>query len=399
MGAKMSLYEWATVGLKYVAVLGLLAGLTIYYQSSNNNRRSKGVKAQRGLSNPPQPAEAPLASETRQPREKRREKRRDAAGEAHSGDDVKPASAPAAHVAADTTHKAETDDLAFAQELANLKKGTNFAVRSRGESRQKTVKLSNANKHAELSAPSSTGAEGDDDMSPPASPSIDADEIVPRSNVSDMLEAAGPGPSVLRLTEPLQPARLKAAKQHKPAPAQETKKQRQHKKKAEEEKEIRAQTEQQRQALLEKQRRTAREARGEPAKNGVPAPKPASNAWSPPNGASAVQAPLSNDPLSNDSLLDTFVETRPNGSSSGFAPASKPAASTTNAPRWQRDLPDEDEQMRRILENDDSNWATVPTAKRGRKKQPGAGNTESSDNADDTAAPAVGRPMLFEQEA
>jgi len=109
-----------------------------------------------------------------------------------------------------------------------------------------------------------------------------------------------------------------------------------------------------RKAQMESQRRTAREARGEPAKNGMTS-APATNAWT----ASQKNTPA---PATNGSaLLDTFSK----------KPASAGAERKgANGSYWQhRDLPSEEEQMRILMEEDETAWKTVEKKPRVTKRK------------------------------
>ncbi|KAF1841028.1 uncharacterized protein K460DRAFT_294550 [Cucurbitaria berberidis CBS 394.84] len=231
---------------------------------------------------------------------------------------------------------------------------------------RKTVKTTVqevANKaEAYLSTASSTAdADADDDLSPVASPAIASNKAPSGRDVSDMLGNQAAVPSVLSIKPSEKHSRPAKPQAQKADVSQETKKQRQNKKKVEEAKAAREVEEKQRQALLEQQRRTAREARGESAKNGLQAAKaPTSNAWTavPSRGAAQggpVQAPAS---ASTGQLLDTF-EAAPTTSSSNA-----PTNGTTSTSDSYNGLPSEEEQLRLAME--DSAWTTVP---KGGKKQ------------------------------
>ncbi|KAB8338992.1 hypothetical protein FH972_021931 [Carpinus fangiana] len=173
-----------------------------------------------------------------------------------------------------------------------------------------------------------------------------------------MLEPTPAGPSVIRITGEEKPKNPKTAAA---APQQETKKQRQNRKKAEEKKLQREQDEQERQALLEKQRRTARESRGEPARNGVSvAPAPANGAWAAHSVANGGSAPAA---ASTVPLLDTF---EPNTASS---PSATNVQTSSSAPvavgsTIAQDIPSEEVQMEML--NELNGWAEVPSkAKKG----------------------------------
>jgi hypothetical protein len=267
----------------------------------------------------------------------------------------------------------EPEDNSWAQELANKQKGTTFTSQKQSKSRQKTVKQTSANKvAAEISGETSTtgGAEADDDFSPAVSPGLPFTEskIAINGDVQDMLEAPAPGPSVLRITKPEEflPVSRKP-KSKAPRQEEESKKQRQNRKKVEENKARREEEEKMRRVQLEKQLRTARESRGEPAKNGLASKAPASNAWD-----KAKQNPVAAPVNGNGGFLDTFepeVE----------VPKQKVATNGTNSSGWaSRPLPSEEEQMRIIAENDDSAWTTVE--KNGRKAKKRTTDGSGSEN-------------------
>ena len=233
---------------------------------------------------------------------------------------------------------------------------------------------------ATLSAASSTaGVDADDDLSPAVSPAFGATKAPSGRDVSDMLEPEGPAPGVLRLTPVDQPTRPKK-QQNQSAAAQETKKQRQNKKKAEEAKVQREADEKQRQALLEKQRRTAREARGEAAKNGLQSAKaPATNAWNTVRPKSAAHQAA---PAQGGQLLDTFepdVVSTASSSENHTNGTSATTESLSNSMQW-ANLPSEEEQLRMAME--DSEWTTVPKGKKGRKTKAAGGDTASEQGSE-----------------
>jgi len=235
---------------------------------------------------------------------------------------------------------------------------------------------------------STTGADADDDLSPAMSPVLGAtaNKTPSGADVSDMLEPRGAAPSVLRLTEPSQPVRQKQQQAPRPGTPQETKKQRQNKKKAEERKLQREQEEKERQVLLENQRRTAREARGEPAKNGLrPAKAPTSSAWNLPHHASntaVTSAPIT--PANDGALLDTFDLDGISTTSSSENATNGTSATTesmNNSMNWVN-MPSEEEQMRMAME--DSGWSTVPKGRKVKKVQANsaAGDVAGTDGSD-----------------
>lgn len=221
---------------------------------------------------------------------------------------------------------------------------------------------------------STTGADADDDLSPAMSPALGATSNVPYSSggeVSDMLEARPQGPSVLRITESTQPAKPPRPQQPKTLQPTETKKQRQNRRRAEEQKAARAEAEVERRKLLEKQLRTAREAEGRPARNGLGTSSTPAGAsvWNVPREGSKNVATQGTPvgPAEQHPLLDTFnpeqtTESRPNGSAHG----------TAAVKNWQGTLPSEEEQIRMLNELDDSSgWNTVAKGKKGRKNKAG----------------------------
>ncbi|KAK4935101.1 hypothetical protein LTR28_010438 [Elasticomyces elasticus] len=187
-----------------------------------------------------------------------------------------------------------------------------------------------------------------------------------------MLEAPSAGPSVLRLTDPLNPQKTKQQRQATTAQAQETKKQRQNRKKVEEKKAIREQEEKERRVLLEKQLHTAREARGEPARNGVVSTKPpATSAWAL-NTASRV---MGSTPTNNVTaataqaapLLDTFEDAESTASSNGNA--ANTTAATSPTINYEQDLLSVEEQLQMIHEENQANgWNTVAKGRKQKKK-------------------------------
>lgn len=211
---------------------------------------------------------------------------------------------------------------------------------------------------AYLSAASSTGgADADDDLSPVASPTVAAAQAPSGKNVSDMLSPKAAAASVLSIKPSDKPARASKPQAQKTEVQQETKKQRQNKKKNDEAKAAREEAERERQVLAEKQRRAAREARGEPAKNGLQsAQAPASSPWTTVPSRGAVQPPAA--PTSQ--LLDTFE-----GASNPISNAA-PTNGTAQAPSSYNSLPSEEEQLRLAME--DSAWTTVPKGKKQQRK-------------------------------
>ncbi|TFB04779.1 hypothetical protein CCMA1212_002730 [Trichoderma ghanense] len=280
----------------------------------------------------------------------------------------------------------EIDNREFAKQLSKAKEGAKFNTKNDGpKQREKTVKQSKANKakaapapapapEAVPSAPSSNGADADDDESPVVlSPETRPVDV---GGVSDMLEPAPAGPSVLRLTdtESKKDKKPKAAKNTEPV---ETKKQRQNRKKAEAAKAAREEAEKERKVLEEKQRRTARIAEGRAAKDGsefMAAVNGNKSAWNGTNGAkkddAAIHAPL-----------DTFEQPAEKKAVKKTAPAPAPAAAPKEPVQnlessWISALPSEEEQME-MLKDESDEWSTVKS--KSSKKSKKAPSVESGE--------------------
>ena len=196
-------------------------------------------------------------------------------------------------------------------------------------------------------------------------------------DVSDMLEPSAPGPSVMRIT-----GEQKAKKQNAPRveAAQETKKQRQNRRKVEEARVAREEDERVRQSLLEKQRKAAREARGEPAKNGIASSAaPASSAWSESNKPS-TQLPNGSVGQSQP-LLDTFDQDAVSTASSNDAATNVTTPATVASAS--ADLPSEETQLEML--NEMNGWNEVSTSKKGKKK----GQAAESSAVEQPAAPVA----------
>lgn len=278
----------------------------------------------------------------------------------------------------DVSPDEELDNKEFARQLQSAKSGTIKPTESQAGSRQKSIKQSRAGDtersntklaHSfdtgsdNFSGPSSTtGVDGDDDLSATNSPQLGATSLknLGRADVSDMLEAPTPGPAVLRITEPTITQPKKDKKPAQTFEAAETKKQRQNRKKAEAKKAAREEDEQERRVLMEKQRRTAREAEGRAAKDGsafMASIAPRTSAWASPIANAQIQSGEATEKVE---MLDTYD------------PATKPKVSQPNPSRqtdsngdWHATLPSEEEQMRILKE--DTEWNTVQ-GKKGKKK-------------------------------
>ena len=285
----------------------------------------------------------------------------------------------------------DMDNEEFARQLSGLKTGVSLKKPATQNETKKTKKQAKRNEappqamngstlnpngmasSKDMStASSTTGADADDDLSPAMSPDLRATQSTSPSSkdVSDMLEPAPKGPSILRITEPVnqQATKQSKAQKAKATPEPETKKQRQNRQKNEEKKAMREQAEKERRTLLEKQLRTAREAEGRPAKNGLgPGQSPSTNAWIKPVTDVAESTTLATK-QSNISLLDTFEDT-PIASLNPPDPGSEANGMSGNKKAWNNDLLSEEEQMRMITEMDSDNaWSTVAKGGKSKKK-------------------------------
>lgn len=277
----------------------------------------------------------------------------------------------------------------FAKQLSGLKTGTslkkptttNETVRTRkqGKRNEELPQAANGAVGAQdlSTASSTTGADADDDLSLPMSPEFGATESTTPSgaDVSDMLEAPKKSPSVLRLTEPSNPQPSRQSRPQEVAPMPETKKQRQNRQKNEKKKAMRDEEEILRRALLEKQKADVRVAEGRPPKNGqdsLKGPKPpVVSPWALAFGIKDFPPypPEIDTPPDSSQLLDTFdeAEAKTSPDQSGINGGANNVSKGANS--WQRDLPSEEEQMKRISELDSDNaWSTVGKGGKGKKK-------------------------------
>lgn len=297
------------------------------------------------------------------------------------------------------------DNVAFAKQLSDTRTGTalkkpattgNKKARKqnkRNQVSQATAKASvpqingGPHSHDPSTASSTTGADADDDLSSMNSPEFGATAATSTTapsatDVSDMLEPSIKGPSVLRLTEPVNAQPVRSHKPQKPAAIPETKKQRQNRQKNEEKKALRDQAEQERRVLLENQRRTVREAEGRPAKNGLGPPQASTkaNAWSD-AGTRNLAATSSNTRSSNNApLLDTFDQST-NGATKYPPKKTHKADPTSEKQNTYTDLPPEEEQMRLLSEMDsDNSWNKVEKGGKSKKKAFATNDAASSSN-------------------
>ncbi|KAI4174714.1 MAG: hypothetical protein LQ343_002085 [Gyalolechia ehrenbergii] len=417
--------SWAIVGLG-------AAGAYIYYSQTGYKRRSKGHapfvpnlakrptsprrgssvdagsgssgarrKSQPKKSDNPVEANATEALSTSVPQSGNGRLKKRKGGKKESGQLAQSSAVDIAESQATGTNnqKDEVDNREFAKQMSGLKTGSSFAniegSRKQTKKASKQAKLplnsfdalspdtSGTSISKDLSnASSTTGADADDDLSPATSPPLGATPTATSGGVEDMLEPPTKGPSVFRLTGVEEPKRQ--AKPQKAAEELETKKQRQNRKKNEEKKLAREEAERERRVLLEKQRRTAREAEGRPARNGV-ASAPATNAWgnSQPGRTASQQEPLA---APNGALLDTFEDHRANAAN-GHSNKSQ-GVSAAGMQAWQNEVPSEEEQMRILSEMEGSGgWNTV--AKGGKSKKKPAASTNENERKMSTATASV----------
>jgi len=377
MDATSTVLGWSVV---------LLSGGGLYWYYTRGDQRRRAFRARNSSGAAARLATTPPA-ESRPAKERRRDERR-ATGvsdtEARKRQPTQSKATPQFQSSAQDD--GERDDLSWAKDLADKQKGTTLAAPNRNDSRQKTVKQGRANHKAAQMTPASstTGGDADDDLSPAISPQLPADDsqATPSGNdVADMLEAPQPAPATLRITESANGATSKPKRQPRTETEQESKKARQNRKKVEEKKALREADERARRMLEEQQRRTAREARGEPAKNGLAPAKTPSNAWK--ASTQVAAAPV---PATNGQLLDTFTDDVPSN-------GTKVNGGKANGDKWwSGGLPSEEEQERILKEQDDSSWATVVTKKGKKKNKTAEGSVD--DDASDTPAPAVQAPAV-----
>lgn len=264
----------------------------------------------------------------------------------------------------------DVDHKEMARRMAAMKNGTPLpaapSAKSQKKKQKKAVQLESGS-HAS----STTGAEADDDLSPVASPQVNAASSA--GYVSDMLEAPAAGASVLRVTGNMESEPKKQKVQS--FKQVETKKQRQQRLKNEARKEQVQEAEAERRRLLEKQLHTARESeRRETARSQAPT----SNAWqtqAAPKTNGASQPPAAAPVAAPVQLLDTFEP-------SAAAPQKK----------WDQSLPSEEEQMRILGASGsqiEDEWTTVPSKKIKKK----GGKTDESETSASESQPAPVAPV------
>ena len=251
----------------------------------------------------------------------------------------------------------------------------------RKKSIQEAVQEAGNKAKAEFNAATSADVDASDDSSSASEPVRAAPKAPSGKDVSDMLGSSGTAANVLSIKASDKSAKASKPKAQKVETPQETKKQRQNRQKVEAQKAQRDEDEKQRQILLEKQRRTAREARGEPAKNGVPAKLPSNNPWAGESSGGAVQAPSS---APSGQLLDTFDVASTASSSATNGTINTPDTASNSGSYNNNGLPSEEEQLRLAME--DSAWTTIP---KGGKKQKATQVTEESNPSSATPVQPV----------
>lgn len=253
------------------------------------------------------------------------------------------------------TKESDMSAAQFATKMQQARQGTNLQTTKTKDTRVKTVKPRAAANSSAVS------------LDEPQSPQVSA------GDVSDMLEPTAPAPNTLRITAPTEPQRVKMPRQPKQEEVVETKKQRQNRKKVEERRALREESEAERKTLEERQRRTAREARGEPAKNGIPVSRaPLNNPWEQRDVAAGASVQAADTNGAHSVMLDTF-DAESTSSSNGGPGVSTAATSTTSGEQPRYDPALEEEQLAAALKqsNEESGWTTVSAPVKKSKKKTG----------------------------
>jgi len=251
----------------------------------------------------------------------------------------------------------------FAKRMTQARQGVEVKSNDIKGGRVKTVKQSSALSADSVKATPVHAESADDEEE---SSTRDA------GSVADMLEPVAPAPTTLRITPSEKPIRSNGQpKQQKDNKSDaQSKKARQNERKKEEQRLQREEDEKIRKALEEKQRRTAREARGEAAKNGIPAPakEPASNSWT---AKPSITPSAEQGSTANIALLDTFDEESSGTSRNG---------TTNNGPQANTTSNNVGEQL------DDAAWTTAGSKRKQKKSQVAA------DKPND--APVLPKPVV-----
>jgi hypothetical protein len=193
-----------------------------------------------------------------------------------------------------TLPRDEDDEMSnkeFAQQLARAQAGTKLEPANAQGSGKKERRAAKAGqgKQTDLAASgrstdtsSTTGRDGDDDLSPIGSPSTGAVSTAPTSragDVSDMLEAPAAKPGVLRLTDVRDSGSKPPPKSSQSFQPALTKKQRQRQARAAEQKSLRAESDRLHEQKKQAQLRTARVAEGSSNQTKANAFTSTQNAW------------------------------------------------------------------------------------------------------------------------
>lgn len=243
----------------------------------------------------------------------------------------------------------EDNDVDWAKQLAAAQTGVSLEKSSGKAALKKKAKEQEDLSKSAPQAVQTTSAP------PPPQP----EKARPAGDVSDMLEEPASGPSVIKITGEYLEKPKKASKAPEVKASQ---KQRQNRRKVEERAAQREADERARRQLEENQRRSAREARGEPAKNGLAAANAPSSVWeAASNGASGQSAPEARSLNSNTQLLDTFDHDAASVSSNEGANTTV-TTPATNASVLE-DIPSEEAQLQILAEM--SGWNEV----NGKKKK------------------------------
>lgn len=245
----------------------------------------------------------------------------------------------------------------WASQLDARKKGVSLAVPRKAIQTIKKPKARTMSPRASVSETSPSRE------LPPDDATASHSQIRGPGDVSDMLPTSTSGPLSIRITGVGNTRKQNALHA---TPTKETKKQRQNRRKAEEQKTQREQDERVRQVHLEQQRKAAREARGEPMKNGMTAPSSASNSWfsHAPTGGIKGNAAAINKPIDAETatqLLDTVDHDATSTTSSNevYTNATTPATAASTS---DQDLRSEKVQLEQLSEQ--SSWNEVPSKKK-----------------------------------
>ncbi|KAF7860708.1 hypothetical protein EAF04_008226 [Stromatinia cepivora] len=308
---------------------------------------------------------------------------------------VEPKQETAMPVANDSDDDDAENNRKFALQFAKTQAGTQLSGKSSTTAnRQKSVKQSRAQEKEIKDSGNITAGDADDDQSFTDSPEVGPTSVTSpiASGISDMLEPAAPGPSVLKVTEPTNPKPAKKEKAKAAPQSAETKKQRQNRAKIEAAKLVREQEEKERKVKEEKQRRTAREAEGRAAKDGSQfmASQAAKSAWT---ASPADNATNTSGNAGRFDLLDTTEDKTDNKTT---APVENFSESEVAGSQWQG-YGDYDERVKTVIE-DSREWEQVSSKKKKAKKEQkesavagGAGTTSSTDEKEYTIPPKTER--------